>query len=89
MCEVFLDLLGNNEKGQEKADIPWDAQFRILIFFCFFPLNWAVKLETFRLKLETQFISGTLLNAKAQREWLKRVQQLGIFPQKESTRERF
>ena len=25
--------------------------FRILFFFCFFPLNWAVKLENFRLNL--------------------------------------
>ena len=37
--------------GGGPGDIPWDAQFRILNFFLFFPLNWAVELETGRLNL--------------------------------------
>jgi len=36
---------------QKKELIPWDAQFRILIFFVFPTKLGAVKLENFRLNL--------------------------------------
>ena len=41
------------------------VSFWFFVFFLFFPFKLGGKLETFRVKLETKFISGTLLSAEA------------------------